>query len=181
MRLAVDEINHSTQLLPNHTLGYTIFDSCAYPLTGQRAALAVLNGLIDGRAPICNKTSPLLAVIGESGSAQSIVVSKILQPFKIPMVTIFCFKWKMKVGNTLPYLLFTSCYFICLYFEDQLLFVVCMSVWQKKIPDLLPCNSKWRLSGQICFASFFSNSTNNNIITIVFSVIKKKNKQRKKI
>lgn len=93
MRLAVEEINHSTQLLPNHTLGYTIFDSCAYPLTGQRAALAVLNGLTDGRAPICNKTSPLLAVIGESGSAQSIVVSRILQPFKIPMVmTLFADK-----------------------------------------------------------------------------------------
>lgn len=86
MRLAVEEINHSQQLLPNHTLGYTIYDSCAYPLTGQRAALAVLNGLIDGTAPICNRTSPLLAVIGESGSAQSIVVSRILQPFKIPMV-----------------------------------------------------------------------------------------------
>lgn len=88
MRLAVEEINHSVQLLPNQTLGYTIFDSCAYPLTGQRAALAVLNGLIDGTATVCyrNKTSLLLAVIGESGSAQSIVVSRILQPFKIPMV-----------------------------------------------------------------------------------------------
>lgn len=86
MRLAVEEINHSTLLLPSHTLGYTIFDSCAYPLTGQRAALAVLNGLIEDSDPTCNNTSPLLAVIGESGSAQSIVVSRILQSFKIPMV-----------------------------------------------------------------------------------------------
>lgn len=87
MRLAVEEINQSPELLPNYTLGYKIFDSCAYPLTGQRAALAVLNGLSEDDSPICSGASPLLAVIGESGSAQSIVVSRILQPFGIPMVT----------------------------------------------------------------------------------------------
>lgn len=87
MRLAVEEINESTRLLPNHTLGYKIFDSCAYPLTGQRAALAVLNGLSEADSPMCSGASPMLAVIGESGSAQSIVVSRLLQPFRIPMVT----------------------------------------------------------------------------------------------
>uniref|UniRef100_A0A671U914 G-protein coupled receptors family 3 profile domain-containing protein n=1 Tax=Sparus aurata TaxID=8175 RepID=A0A671U914_SPAAU len=86
MRLAVKEINLRTELLPNYTLGYKIFDSCAYPLTGQRAALAVLNGLSEDNSPMCSGASPLLAVIGESGSAQSIVVSRILQPFRIPMV-----------------------------------------------------------------------------------------------
>uniref|UniRef100_A0A3B5LPU7 Olfactory receptor C family, v1 n=1 Tax=Xiphophorus couchianus TaxID=32473 RepID=A0A3B5LPU7_9TELE len=56
MRLAVEEINESTQLLLNHTLGYKIFDSCAYPLTGQRAALAVLNGLSEADSPMCSGT-----------------------------------------------------------------------------------------------------------------------------
>ena len=87
MRLAVEEINQNMELLPNYTLGYKIFDSCAYPLTGQRAALAVLNGLSEDHSPMCRGASPLLAVIGESGSAQSIVVSRILQPFRIPMVS----------------------------------------------------------------------------------------------
>uniref|UniRef100_A0A4W6C6F8 Olfactory receptor C family, v1 n=1 Tax=Lates calcarifer TaxID=8187 RepID=A0A4W6C6F8_LATCA len=68
MRLAVDEINQSSELLPNYTLGYKIFDSCAYPLTGQRAALSVLNGLSEDDSPTCSGASPLLAVIGESGS-----------------------------------------------------------------------------------------------------------------
>ncbi|TNN46985.1 Extracellular calcium-sensing receptor [Liparis tanakae] len=86
MRLAVEEINQRADLLPNYTLGYKIFDSCAYPLTGQRAALAVLNGESEEDSPMCPGASPLLAVIGESGSAQSIVVSRILQPFRIPMV-----------------------------------------------------------------------------------------------
>ncbi|XP_029302613.1 extracellular calcium-sensing receptor-like [Cottoperca gobio] len=89
MRLAVEEINQSAELLPNYTLGYKIFDSCAYPLTGQRAALSVLNGLSEDNSPMCSGASPLLAVIGESGSAQSIVVSRILQPFRIPMVSYF--------------------------------------------------------------------------------------------
>uniref|UniRef100_A0A667WS86 Olfactory receptor C family, v3 n=1 Tax=Myripristis murdjan TaxID=586833 RepID=A0A667WS86_9TELE len=89
MRLAVEEINQSKELLPNHTLGYKIFDSCAYPLTGQRAALAVLNGPNEAHSPTCTGASPLLAVVGESGSAQSIVVSRILQPFRIPMISYF--------------------------------------------------------------------------------------------
>lgn len=91
MRLAVEEINHSLELLPNYTLGYKIFDSCAYPLTGQRAAMAVLNGLSEDDFPMCSGASSLLALIGESGSAQSIVVSRILQPFRIPMVIITLF------------------------------------------------------------------------------------------
>ncbi|XP_070826937.1 extracellular calcium-sensing receptor-like [Chaetodon trifascialis] len=89
MRLAVEEINQSTELLSNYTLGYKIFDSCAYPLTGQRAALSVLNGQSEDDAVTCRSASPLLAVIGESGSAQSIVVSRILQPFRIPMISYF--------------------------------------------------------------------------------------------
>uniref|UniRef100_A0A3P8Y7Z5 G-protein coupled receptors family 3 profile domain-containing protein n=1 Tax=Esox lucius TaxID=8010 RepID=A0A3P8Y7Z5_ESOLU len=89
MRLSVEVINQSGKLLPNHTLGYKIFDSCAYPLTGQRAALSVLNGPFQAHAPMCSSASPLLAVIGESGSAQSIVVSKSLHPFRIPMISYF--------------------------------------------------------------------------------------------
>ncbi|XP_072551961.1 extracellular calcium-sensing receptor-like [Salminus brasiliensis] len=87
MRLAIEEINNSSDLLPNHTLGYKIFDSCAYPLTAQRAALAVMNGPSEADRPMCSGASPMLAIIGESGSAQSIVISRILQPFRIPMIS----------------------------------------------------------------------------------------------
>lgn len=88
MKLAVEEINQSTELLPNYILGYKIFDSCSYPLTGQRAALSLLNGLKSDSSSMCSGTSPLLAVVGESSSALSIILSRILQPFKIPMVMI---------------------------------------------------------------------------------------------
>uniref|UniRef100_A0A667WS78 Olfactory receptor C family, v3 n=1 Tax=Myripristis murdjan TaxID=586833 RepID=A0A667WS78_9TELE len=63
MRLAVEEINQSKELLPNHTLGYKIFDSCAYPLTGQRAALAVLNGPNEAHSPTCTVFLILLSQI----------------------------------------------------------------------------------------------------------------------
>ncbi|XP_053356909.1 extracellular calcium-sensing receptor-like [Clarias gariepinus] len=89
MKLAVEEINNSSELLPNHTLGYKIFDSCAYPLTGQRAALAVMNGPKEADRNVCSNASPMLAIIGESGSAQSIVLSRILRPFRIPMISYF--------------------------------------------------------------------------------------------
>ncbi|XP_048121046.1 extracellular calcium-sensing receptor-like [Alosa alosa] len=89
MRLAVEEINNSKDLLPNHTLGYKIFDSCATPVTAQRAVLAVLNGEDSRENTMCSGTSPLLAIIGESGSSQSIVVSRTLQPFRIPMISYF--------------------------------------------------------------------------------------------
>ncbi|XP_046907858.1 extracellular calcium-sensing receptor-like [Hypomesus transpacificus] len=88
LRLAVEQINQNQEFLPNHTLGYKIFDSCAYPLTGQRAALAVLNGPSQAQPSTCSGAS-LLAVVGESGSAQSIVVSGILEPFRIPMISYF--------------------------------------------------------------------------------------------
>ncbi|KAG7495476.1 extracellular calcium-sensing receptor-like [Solea senegalensis] len=87
MRLAVEEINQNPVLLPNHTLGYKIFDSCRYPLTGQRAVLSMLNGVNEENSSMCTNASSLLAVIGASGSAQSIVVSKILQPFRISMIS----------------------------------------------------------------------------------------------
>lgn len=97
MRLAVEEINLSAELLPHHTLGYTIFDSCGYPLTGQRAALALLNDLGQEDSSVCSGGPSLLAVIGESGSALSIVLSRILQLFKIPMVmTIKKYSFVMK-------------------------------------------------------------------------------------
>ncbi len=126
MRLAIEEINQSTELLPNYTLGYKIFDSCAYPLTGQRSALAVLNGLSEDDSPMCSGASPLLAVVGESGSAQSIVVSRILQPFRIPMVMTIFLCGSPKTLTCCPVICFSEL-FIFLY-TDQLLFFMCLSL-----------------------------------------------------
>ncbi|XP_056621605.1 extracellular calcium-sensing receptor-like isoform X3 [Triplophysa dalaica] len=89
MKLAVEQINHRKDLLPNHTLAYKIFDSCATPVTAQKAVLAILNGQDIVSAFICSKGGYLLGLVGESGSSQSIVVSRTLQPFRIPMISYF--------------------------------------------------------------------------------------------
>ncbi|KAL1256591.1 hypothetical protein QQF64_012136 [Cirrhinus molitorella] len=89
MTLAVEEINNRKDILPNHTLAYSIFDSCATPVTAQKAVLAVLNGQDVVQSFICSEASPLLGLIGESGSSQSIVVSRTLEPFRIPMISYF--------------------------------------------------------------------------------------------
>ncbi|XP_030621116.1 extracellular calcium-sensing receptor-like [Chanos chanos] len=89
LRLAVEEINLREDLLPNHTLGYKIFDSCFTPVTAQRAVLAALNGQDVAYSSMCSGAGPLLAVIGESGSSQTIVLSRTLQPFRIPMISYF--------------------------------------------------------------------------------------------
>lgn len=86
MALAVEEINNRKDLLPEHTLAYEIFDSCATPVMAQKAVLAALNGQDVVQSFICSGASPLLGLIGESGSSQSIVVSRTLEPFRIPMV-----------------------------------------------------------------------------------------------
>lgn len=99
MKLAVEEINQSTDLLPNHVLGYKLFDSCGYPLTGQRAALSLLNDPSTDGSPTCTGTPPVLAVIGESSSSLSVMLSRILQPFQIPVVIMALSFLKKKKRN----------------------------------------------------------------------------------
>ncbi|KAJ8367761.1 hypothetical protein SKAU_G00077890 [Synaphobranchus kaupii] len=85
IRLAVEEINQSQNLLPNFTLGYKIHDSCTTPVTAQAAALAVLNGPRTSSSTGCSAISHPLAVVGDYGSTQTIVISKTLRPFRIPL------------------------------------------------------------------------------------------------
>ncbi|XP_048837894.1 extracellular calcium-sensing receptor-like isoform X1 [Brienomyrus brachyistius] len=89
LRFAVQEINQSKNLLPNLTLGYRIFDSCSTPRLAQQAVLTVLNGPEEAHNVMCSGAAPILAVVAESGSSQSIVVSRTLQPFRMPQISYF--------------------------------------------------------------------------------------------
>ncbi|XP_069053815.1 vomeronasal type-2 receptor 1-like, partial [Lepisosteus oculatus] len=87
MRLAIEEINKCLYLLSNLTLGYKIYDSCATHVASQRASLTILNGPSEVSSRMCSGAWPVKVIIGDSGSSQSIMLSRVLQPFRIPMIS----------------------------------------------------------------------------------------------
>eukprot|EP00062_Callorhinchus_milii_P026345 gi/632988341/ref/XP_007883058.1/ PREDICTED: extracellular calcium-sensing receptor-like [Callorhinchus milii] len=88
MIFTIDEINRDPRLLPNITLGYRIFDSCDTHFQALRAALTINNGQ-EASVTDYDCAPSMYAVIGDSGSTQSIVVTRLLGLFGIPLVSYF--------------------------------------------------------------------------------------------
>uniref|UniRef100_A0A667X698 G-protein coupled receptors family 3 profile domain-containing protein n=1 Tax=Myripristis murdjan TaxID=586833 RepID=A0A667X698_9TELE len=91
MAFAIDEINRNSNLLPNVTLGYSLYDNCGTLGDAFRAALSMLSGqgdqfLLDNN---CIGTPPVLGVVGESSSTRSIAISAVLGLYRVPMVSYF--------------------------------------------------------------------------------------------
>uniref|UniRef100_H3A7C1 Olfactory receptor C family, w1 n=1 Tax=Latimeria chalumnae TaxID=7897 RepID=H3A7C1_LATCH len=90
MFFTLEEINNSTELLPNITLGYIVYDTCATSNQALRAALSLASGPDNFETIDECGDSPLIPVIlGDSGSTQSMALAKVLSPFRIPMVSYF--------------------------------------------------------------------------------------------
>uniref|UniRef100_H3CD06 G-protein coupled receptors family 3 profile domain-containing protein n=1 Tax=Tetraodon nigroviridis TaxID=99883 RepID=H3CD06_TETNG len=91
MVFAIEEINNSTELLPGIRLGYQIHDSCAAVPIAVHAAFQLLNGLdpVFDTGDNCSQSGMVMAVVGESGSTQSISISRIIGSFDIPLVSHF--------------------------------------------------------------------------------------------
>uniref|UniRef100_A0A3Q3MFH6 Olfactory receptor C family, r1 n=1 Tax=Mastacembelus armatus TaxID=205130 RepID=A0A3Q3MFH6_9TELE len=81
MVFALEEINHSTMLLPGVKLGYHIYDSCAFPLWAVQAALS----LVGGNSSSCALPVPL--IIGGDSSVTAQILSKILGPLSVPLMS----------------------------------------------------------------------------------------------
>ncbi|XP_026169655.1 extracellular calcium-sensing receptor-like [Mastacembelus armatus] len=98
MVFALEEINHSTMLLPGVKLGYHIYDSCAFPLWAVQAALS----LVGGNSSSCNSAAlpddsagygeeagegrgalPVPLIIGGDSSVTAQILSKILGPLSM--------------------------------------------------------------------------------------------------
>ncbi|XP_030257493.1 extracellular calcium-sensing receptor-like [Sparus aurata] len=91
MVFAIEEINNSTELLPGVKLGYQIHDSCASAPLAMHVTFQLSNGL----DPVfyannnCSQSGMVMAIVGESGSTQSISMSRIIGAFNIPQVSHF--------------------------------------------------------------------------------------------
>nr|XP_046244992.1 extracellular calcium-sensing receptor-like [Scatophagus argus] len=88
MAFAIDEINRNSNLLPNVTLGYSLYDNCANLEIGFRAALSLVSGreeqfLLD---ETCVGTPPVVGIVGDSTSTNSIAISSVLGLYRVPMV-----------------------------------------------------------------------------------------------
>lgn len=89
MAFAIDEINKNSNLLPNVTLGYSMYDTCAALIIGLSGALSLASGQEEQFMPQenCLGTPPVLGIVGDSYSSNSIAISHILGLYKIPIVS----------------------------------------------------------------------------------------------
>lgn len=93
MRFSVEEINNSSNLLPNVSLGYEIFDHCS-DIQNLPDALKLISvkGVIQvNSGPHTNETaSKLIAVVGPFSSTSTWTVAPLFMTDLIPIVRL-CF------------------------------------------------------------------------------------------
>ncbi|XP_056279791.1 taste receptor type 1 member 1-like [Pseudoliparis swirei] len=88
MRFSVEEINNSTSLLPNVSLGYDIFDHCsdAHNFPGILKLLSV-DGMIQPWSKEPKSVSKVIALVGPYTSPQALAIAPLFMMDLIPMVS----------------------------------------------------------------------------------------------
>ncbi|OCT81518.1 hypothetical protein XELAEV_18028341mg [Xenopus laevis] len=87
-KFAIEEINRSSWILPNVTLGYQIFDSCAAEPKALSGALDIISG---GNYKIpnfaCLKNMKLIGILGDLSHVSSYPIAQLAGIFKYPQVS----------------------------------------------------------------------------------------------
>ncbi|XP_034160827.1 extracellular calcium-sensing receptor-like [Pangasianodon hypophthalmus] len=85
---AVEEINNSSSLLPDVSLGYKIYDTCSFAAQGIRMAMALVNGNENSISnDHCTKPVQVQAIIGETYSSVSMAIANSIGPFSVPIIS----------------------------------------------------------------------------------------------
>ncbi|XP_065134765.2 extracellular calcium-sensing receptor-like [Paramisgurnus dabryanus] len=87
MAFATEEINRSETLLPNVSIGYKIYDTCGSRMSSMSATMAVMNGREFAAGNRCNGQPPIHAIIGDTESSTTVILSRTTGPFKIPVIS----------------------------------------------------------------------------------------------
>ncbi|KAG7495736.1 extracellular calcium-sensing receptor-like [Solea senegalensis] len=93
MAFAIDEINRNSNLLPNVTLGYSLYDNCLQLGIAFHAALTLVSGQEEQVTleEKCEGTPPVLGIVGDSSSTRTIAISTVLGLYRVPLVSFFFF------------------------------------------------------------------------------------------
>uniref|UniRef100_A0A8C2UX83 Taste 1 receptor member 1 n=1 Tax=Chinchilla lanigera TaxID=34839 RepID=A0A8C2UX83_CHILA len=90
MRLSVEQINNSTALLPNVTLGYELYDVCSESAT----VYAVLRALswqgthrVEIQENLYHYSPKAMAVIGPDSTDEAATAAALLSPFLVPLIS----------------------------------------------------------------------------------------------
>ncbi|XP_078451922.1 extracellular calcium-sensing receptor-like [Lampetra planeri] len=81
MLYAIDEINERQDLLPDIRLGYDIYDSCTNVMKSLEAGVALMKATEDLTRP------PLVGVIGDGNSKQTVVLAQMLGLHDVPLIS----------------------------------------------------------------------------------------------
>uniref|UniRef100_A0A1B8Y9N7 Receptor ligand binding region domain-containing protein n=2 Tax=Xenopus tropicalis TaxID=8364 RepID=A0A1B8Y9N7_XENTR len=85
---AVEEINRSSRILPNISLGYIIYDTCENELKSIYDALAVMSGMIY-QAPNydCWEKAKLMGYVGDVTSSTKFSLAQLISMFRYPQAS----------------------------------------------------------------------------------------------
>uniref|UniRef100_A0A8C9ZD60 Olfactory receptor C family, j1 n=1 Tax=Sander lucioperca TaxID=283035 RepID=A0A8C9ZD60_SANLU len=89
MMFAIEEINNSSSLLPNISIGYKIFDGCGSNLPSTRAVMGLINGPERTLEKTCSSHLSVHAIVGASESSSAIAMLQISGIFQIPVISHF--------------------------------------------------------------------------------------------